>query len=200
MSDKTLEQKLADVMAEVGYVKKDAVNDFHKYRYASAEAVLKKVNAALSERGIALSSNAALAHYEPGHAIVKLSLTFHDGTDSLTVEGLGEGSDKGDKATMKASTAALKYAVANAFLISWGDDPEADSKTDEPEKENLKVDQVWIPACETASNTTADKFAQWWPLHKDQVKRECGADGAARVYNTFTMYLKRLKAEANDSA
>ena len=131
MSDKTLVQKLAEVMAEVGYVQKDATNDFHKYRYASAEAVLKKVNSALSERGIALSSAAELAHYDVGHAIVKLSLTFHDGTDILTVEGLGEGSDKGDKATMKASTAALKYAMANAFLISWGDDPEADAKTDE---------------------------------------------------------------------
>ena len=123
-------EKLAEVMKEVGYVQKDARNDFHKYRYASAEAVLKKVNGALSDRGIAVSSAATLEHYEPGHAIVRLALTFHDGEESITVEGLGEGSDKGDKATMKANTAALKYAMANAFLISWGDDPEADSGTD----------------------------------------------------------------------
>jgi hypothetical protein len=31
---------------------------------------------------------------------------------------------------MKANTAALKYAYANALTISWGDDPEADTKTD----------------------------------------------------------------------
>jgi len=129
--------KLAEVMGEVGYVQKDARNDFHKYRYASAEAVLKKVNQALSTRGIAVSSSAVLERYEAGasrddasRAIVRLALTFHDGDESLTVEGIGEGSDKGDKSTMKANTAALKYAMANAFLISWGDDPEADAQTD----------------------------------------------------------------------
>jgi len=136
MSDLT--DKLAEVMAEVGYVQKDALNDFHHYRYASAEAVLKKVNAALSERGIAVSTQAELLQYEqhPGekgpsmHAVVRLSLAFTDGADSITAQGLGEGSDKGDKAVMKADTAALKYALANAFMISWGDDPEADIDTD----------------------------------------------------------------------
>jgi hypothetical protein len=124
-------KKLSEVMAEVGYVQKDATNTFHGYRYASAEAVLKKVNSALSERGIAVSSKAELTHYDGGHAIVRLSLTFHDGDESLTAQGLGEGSDKGDKATMKANTAALKYTLANAFMISWGDDPEADVTTDQ---------------------------------------------------------------------
>lgn len=133
-----LSQKLSEVMGEVGYVKKDATNAFQHYKYASAEAVLKKVNAALSERGIAVSTQAELLHYdkteaggkETMHAVVRLSLTFTDGEETLTAQGLGEGSDKGDKATMKADTAALKYALANAFMISWGDDPEADVSTD----------------------------------------------------------------------
>ncbi len=38
--------------------------------------------------------------------------------------------DAGDKALMKAQTAAIKYAMARAFNISWGDDPEADPKVD----------------------------------------------------------------------
>jgi hypothetical protein len=128
--EKTLAQKLSDVMAEVGYVRKDATNAFHKYKYASAEAVLKKVNAALSSRGVAVGSLATVAHYEKGHAVVRLRLEFHDGNAVIAVEGLGEGSDKGDKAIMKANTAALKYALANAFMISWGDDPEQDESTD----------------------------------------------------------------------
>jgi len=136
-----LSEKLAQVMSEVGYVRKDATNDFHHYKYASAEAVLKKVNAALSARGIAVSSQAELLHYEPVgkgmHAVVKLSLTFVDGDEKLTVQGLGEGSDTGDKAVMKANTAALKYAMANAFMISWGDDPEADATTDQRAAEEV---------------------------------------------------------------
>jgi len=145
MSDKTLVQKMAEVMAEVGYVQKDSVNDFHKYRYASAEAILKKVNAALSSRGIAVQSHAELVSHEviPSEkgpkvlAVVKLSMDFTDGTDSLHAEGLGSGMDSGDKAVMKGNTAAAKYLVANAFFISWGDDPEADSRTDREPAEKM---------------------------------------------------------------
>ena len=42
MASKTLQECLAQTMGEVGYVQKDATNDFQRYRYASAEAVLKK--------------------------------------------------------------------------------------------------------------------------------------------------------------
>jgi len=135
----TLASKLAEVMGEVGYVQKDAENAFHHYKYASAEAVLKKVNAALSTRGIAVSTQAELLRYEqlPGdkgpsmHAVIELTLTFVDDSDqSISAQGIGEGSDKGDKAVMKANTAAVKYALADAFMISWGDDPEADVSTD----------------------------------------------------------------------
>lgn len=126
----SLKQHLADVMGKVGYVQKHGKNEFHKYRYARAEDIFRKVNDELSKRGICVSSHVALAYHEPGHAIVHTTLTFLKGDESVTVQGLGEGSDKGDKAVMKASTAALKYALASAFLISWGDDPEADVETD----------------------------------------------------------------------
>ena len=41
------------------------------------------------------------------------------------------GQDAGDKAVMKAQTAAIKYAYMLSLCIATGDDPEADSKTDE---------------------------------------------------------------------
>ncbi len=130
VTKKTLQEALAETMGEVGYVQKDAVNDFHKYRYASAEAVLKKVNASLSRNGVCLRSEADLVKMEGPLAVVKLSLTFIKGSESVLVQGLGAGTDKGDKAVAKANTQALKYCLANAFLISWGDDPEADVETD----------------------------------------------------------------------
>ena len=39
----------------------------------------------------------------------------------------GEGIDKGDKAGYKAYTGALKYYLANTFMVATGDDPEKDS-------------------------------------------------------------------------
>jgi len=210
VSEQTLVQKLADVMAEVGYVQKDATNEFHKYRYASAAAVLSKVNAALSSRGIAVSSMAELVAHDriqgdkDKHktiAVVKLTLIFNDGTDTLQIEGLGSGEDSGDKAVMKADTAALKYALANAFLISWGDDPEADPSTDGAqvnEAEALATDG-WLDVCEQASSSTLEKFKKWWPANKAKILDECGKEGAARVYEAFTVYLTRLRKEVEDA-
>ena len=138
MASKTLQECLAQTMGEVGYVQKDATNDFQRYRYASAEAVLKKVNASLSSQGVCVESAAELLRNETiegakkvtFQAAVKLTLTFRKGSDSVAVSGLGAGSDTGDKHIAKANTQALKYCLANAFLISWGDDPEADVETD----------------------------------------------------------------------
>ena len=140
----TLQECLALTMADVGYIQKDASNDFQHYRYASATAVLKKVNTSLSANGVCLSSEVQLISHDlvPGlkrpthYAVVKIALTFQKGDEKLTVEGIGGGSDTGDKSVMKASTAALKYCLANAFLISWGDDPEADTETDRAEAQD----------------------------------------------------------------
>lgn len=136
-----LQKALTAIMAEVGYVQKDAKNSFHKYKYASADAVLTKVREACTKHGVAITeSRAELVQYEPGedhkgkpihNAVVRLTQVYSLGEESVTFQGLGEGSDSGDKATMKANTAALKYLLSNAFDISWGDDPEADASTDE---------------------------------------------------------------------
>ena len=146
-AEHTLAKKLAEVSREVAYVQKDATNSFQKYKYASAEAVLKKVNEALSSRNIALSTSAELVQYHQGDskssnvAIVSITLRFIDGDTSevIAVQGLGQGADKGDKAVMKANTAALKYAYANAFTISWGDDPEATNENGESKPRKKKA-------------------------------------------------------------
>ena len=54
-----------------------------------------------------------------------------DSGETVTLTGIGSGQDGGDKAVMKAQTAAIKYAYMLSLAISTGDDPEADSKTDE---------------------------------------------------------------------
>lgn len=133
-----LHKDLAEVMGEVGYVQKDGVNIFHRYKYATAESLLKKVNPALSARGICVSTTSELLRYErvgaegkeKVSAVIHMTVYLGRGNASVKLEGLGEGSDSGDKAVMKANTAALKYALSGGFLISWGDDPEADASTD----------------------------------------------------------------------
>lgn len=143
---KNIDVILSEVGREIGYVQKGGTNKAQSYKYASAEQVLKKANEALFSRGVSVSSSAEIVYfnvekYERTNdygtktlfrtdAAVHLSLTFHLGGETRTVEGVGSATDTGDKAVFKANTGALKYVLANAFLISWGDDPEADESVD----------------------------------------------------------------------
>ena len=58
-------------------------------------------------------------------------MTDSDSGEQIKIKGLGSGQDAGDKSVMKAQTAAIKYAFLLSFAISTGDDPEADTHTDE---------------------------------------------------------------------
>ena len=193
MTDKTLVEKMAEVMAEVGYVQKDATNDFQHYSYASAAAVMSKVNAALSSRGIAVSGGADLVHFEmvdggkKSMAVVNQTLVFTDGKDSLTVQALGQGVDSGDKAAMKANTAGTKYALAKAFMISWGDDPEADPATDAVEDSAALLS--WLDEVAKLGNESRATVVAWWPSMKAQVKKQCGQADAARVWDALQTVL-----------
>lgn len=130
-----LYRKMSEIMGIVGYIQKGGKNDAQDYTYASAEQVLGRVNQACSERGICVASDAQwqieqneIKGKVRTDAFVKLQLKFCNAdnkNEMVVVTGLGSGSDYGDKALMKANTAAIKYALTSAFLISWGDDPEA---------------------------------------------------------------------------
>lgn len=54
----------------------------------------------------------------------------------------GEGIDKGDKAGYKAYTGALKYFLADTFMVATGDDPEKESPDN---KMNIKTTKKATP-------------------------------------------------------
>ena len=134
--------KLIQVMAECSQIPKKGVNDFHHYKYATSADVLEKVNSALVKHKLAsvvtpevLQASEVLN--SKGNAeqrvTVRVVITLVDAEsgESVLLVGLGSGQDVGDKAVMKAQTAAIKYAYLMSLAISTNDDPEADSRTDE---------------------------------------------------------------------
>lgn len=131
---KSLQEKLSEVMALVRHVPKRGWNDFHKYNYVLAEDVFEVVNKALSERQICVETRILELRLSDDYknAAVKSQFIFRDGPEDCphVVEGWGQGSDRADKAIMKAETAAMKYAYFGAFCISSGDDPERDTTVD----------------------------------------------------------------------
>lgn len=134
--------KLVKIMEECNVVRKNGTNDFYHYKYATSADVLEKINASLVKHKVASivlpeiisTSDVVNAKGNIEHlVIVKVTITLVDTAsgENILLAGIGSGQDGGDKAVMKAQTAAIKYAYMLSFAISTSDDPEADSKTDE---------------------------------------------------------------------
>ena len=139
---KNLAKKLLNVMQECSHILKNGENSFHGYKYATSADVLEKVNASLVKNGlcsVAIPEMLSLVDVTNAKgniehlATVKMDIMLidKDSGESARITGLGSGQDGGDKAVMKAQTAAIKYAYMLSLAISTGDDPEADQKTDE---------------------------------------------------------------------
>ena len=57
-------------------------------------------------------------------------LTDGESGETATIQSIGTGADAGDKASPKAQTNAMKYALLMGFLLSTGDDPEQSDTSD----------------------------------------------------------------------
>ncbi|SCM82572.1 ERF superfamily [uncultured Sporomusa sp.] len=134
--------KIVKIMEECSVVKKNGTNDFHHYKYTTSADVLEKVNAALVKNKVASvvlpevidSGDVVTSRGNTEHLVtVKVTITLIDteSGESIQIAGTGSGQDGGDKAVMKAQTAAIKYAYLLSLAISTNDDPEADNRTDE---------------------------------------------------------------------
>lgn len=130
-----ISSKLSTIMKECSHVLKNGKNSFHGYNYATCADVLEMVNASLSAHNICSIATPELLRMDEvvtakgsqEHlATVKMDILLVDGEtgETLTITGIGSGQDNGDKAVMKAQTAAIKYAYLLSFAISTGDDPE----------------------------------------------------------------------------
>ena len=165
MENTNIAKKLLAFMAECAYVAKNGLNSFHKYKYATAEDVLQKVNEALTKNKIASTAVPELIEFTDVTNLkgntehlatvrVEISLIDSDSGEEVKIYGIGSGQDAGDKAVMKAQTAATKYAYMRSCCIAAGDDPEADSKTDE---NNYAEPQSGAAKQKTAANKAKAK-------------------------------------------
>lgn len=141
MTEKKLAQKMAEAALEIGFgVEKDGRNQSQGYGFVSAANVKKVCGRAFARQGIAVSSTVEVLRSDAvptksggqqDRHLVRVTVTFTDGVESLSTQGLGCGMDSGDKAPMKAFTAAEKYAYISAFSLALGEDPEWDEEPEE---------------------------------------------------------------------
>lgn len=141
MTNTGLYEKLSLAMKSCSYIEKTGENTFHGYSYVTSSDVLERVNDALTSVGLITAVTPTLLDLREvqtakgnidKHATISVTISIIDVEtgESVQISGIGSGQDSGDKAIMKAETAAIKYAYMLSFCIATGDDPEADNTTD----------------------------------------------------------------------
>lgn len=151
--------RLMKVIEGADYVQKKGHNREQNYSYAMEADFLDLVKPLLLENGIIPIPTYNVIGNEQvqtqsGKPACLVTLELHldlldvHSTEMLTIKSIGQGRDPQDKAAYKAMTGAMKYALAKAFLIPTGDDPEIDEvkETPAPKVEKPKVKEEPVAA------------------------------------------------------
>lgn len=126
---------LRKVLKERGVMKREGNNSFDRYTYFTESQYKTLFTELFSDCGLELKFNELEYNTFEGSekqangrmpriefALIDTDTGFYE-TTVIT----GEGIDKGDKAGYKAYTGALKYYLADTFMVATGDDPETES-------------------------------------------------------------------------
>ena len=135
---KKLQQKKNELrreLAQKGILKREGNNTFDRYKYFSEAQYKALFTDLLASHNLELRSTASGystiegTEKQANGRIVEMQFELIDTETGFSEVSTfyGEGFDKGDKAMYKAYTGALKYYLANTFLVATGDDPEKES-------------------------------------------------------------------------
>lgn len=151
---KNLYQKLVEIMSEMGRVEKRGFNKFHNYSYVTESDLTDALRDKLAQRNIIIIPSLMDVKHDETLTTITMSFTLVDADQPEAqheIKWAGTGDDKGDKGLYKAYTGALKYFLMKTFLVSQGDDPEGDTKTDQrAENKASQVEGVRCPECNGA--------------------------------------------------
>ena len=138
MTQPLIYSRLASVMADIKPVAKSGYNPSQRFNFRTVDDTVAHVQQAMTKNGVIMIPEVLNASHELQetakggfvticHVLVAYTFYAEDGS-SVTMSMQGEGRDHGDKATSKAMSMALKYALFQAFLIPTGDgDPDGES-------------------------------------------------------------------------
>lgn len=130
-------------MKEIGSVGKDQKNVSQGFKFRGIDQFVNALYPALTKHGVFMTTEVLDESHElkeverssgkkavDKHVSIKMKYTFHaeDGS-SVSSSVPAEGLDSGDKATNKALSAALKYALIQTFSIPTQDMEEADRES-----------------------------------------------------------------------
>jgi hypothetical protein len=166
MSGELIYSLIPKVMADIGAVAKNRENQQQKYNFRGIEDLYNAVHPALHAHGVfcvpVIVRHNFTTFEKSGfegkttlwrHVTIKVRHQFFapDGSH-VDVVTMGEGLDNSDKATNKAMSAAMKYALIELFSVPTADIDDADRTTPEVSKpaRTTKPIPVSSPVTKTA--------------------------------------------------
>ena len=143
ISGRSLHRKLAEIMAEAETIPKNGKYQGQgAFRYVLVGDAADAIRKALGKRHVSMLPESVEVIGEAEHATrsggtmttltirTTWKLTDGESGETATIQSIGTGADSGDKASPKAQTNAMKYALLMGFLLSTGDDPEQSDTSD----------------------------------------------------------------------
>ena len=157
---------LRKMLKEKGVLKKGGNNTFDKYSYFSEAQYKQLFTELFSESGLELKFSEASyetftgSEKQSNGRMVKLAFELMDVDTGFTELSYitGEAIDKGDKAGYKAYTGALKYYLANTFMVATGDDPEKESPAETMNTKVAKAKPTQAKATPEQVKILAEKY------------------------------------------
>jgi hypothetical protein len=146
-----LNDKIIAIAKDLGPLSKDSRNDSQHYSFLSTQNLMTRLQPILHKHGVVGFQSAKLLNSEKyttksgaeaQRVVVACEILLSDGQGLVSVSALGGGADHGDKAIMKAQTAAYRECWVKLLALPIGDDPEADEKTDRGAEDDQGIPKV----------------------------------------------------------
>jgi hypothetical protein len=166
-------KKMSEVMKDIGHVGKDQKNLSQGFKFRGIDQFVNALYPALTKHGVFMAPRATSFSQElkevtrsngksgiDKHVAIQVEYDFfaEDGSKVTIGPIPAEGLDSGDKATNKALSAALKYALIQTFSIPTEDMAEAD--LDSPEIGKPTASKVVVATSENNINAEFDAIAK----------------------------------------
>jgi hypothetical protein len=138
--------KMSQVMKDIAHVSKDQTNTVQGFKFRGIDQFVNALYPALTKHGVFMVPSLDQESHElrevtrsngkqgvDKHVYIQMSYTFfaEDGSSIIVGPIPAESVDSGDKATNKALSAALKYALIQTFSIPTEDMAEGDAESPE---------------------------------------------------------------------
>lgn len=199
------------IMGEIGAIGKNGTNTYDNYKFRSIDDVYNKVQPVLARNGVffkptVLESNESTVVSQKGASQVrikqKVEYTFFakDGSSFTTVVE-GEAIDRGDKATNKAMTAALKYMLIQVFCIAIEGQDDADKESPDVGEMKQKSPQNKISNEFTAKINDLVKACANYRVTKNDICARYDINDINELtqehYNDLVSQMRKIKDDKN---